>query len=81
MNSCAFGSVTWPLIDEHGLVTPAGGIGVDCDPTPTAWPGGEPRKQTFDFPGEGRSTPGEGPVAAVIDFGHTTVVIPGRVGV
>ena len=80
VGGCSFGSVTWSLVDRYGHVSPAGGTDVDCNPDPQPWPKGEQRRQTFDFPGPGQSTPGEGPIAVVIDFGHTTVVIPGQIG-
>lgn len=76
---CPFGSVTWSVVDENGLVANAGGVAVDCGSNPDPWPDGEQRTQTFDFPGWG-PMPDEGPIAAVIDFGHVTVVVPGEVG-
>lgn len=84
LTDCPFGGVTWSIIDENGLVTPAGGTTVDCGDRPDAWLDGEQRTQSFEFPGWG-PMPDEGPIAAVIQFGDNieegvTVVIPAQVG-
>ncbi len=83
VSGCAFGGVIWSIIDEQGLVTPAGGISVDCDPGPYPWPDGEQRTRSFDVPGLG-PMPDEGPIAAVIQYGDdlsqgVTVIVPGDV--
>ena len=79
VGGCPFGSANWSIIDENGLMTPAGAIAVDCAGETEPWPSGEQLIRTFEFPGSG-PRPEEGPIAAIIDFGHVTVVVPGQVG-